>query len=229
MVEYEIVDATLIYKWSFGRMLTYVPGPGTTPFSTLCRRLQPHGISPSEISIDAPTSRLSDVVLVIFLLGGRALIRVSFGWAEISVRELRDEDVVALFEIGEALAAALKEVDEEVDKGQINIAYRAHLTLPSAQTTPFLHRYLTREIPDLAPDAFAYKFNLEDATNTQNSRLVVAKSLLFDNAIYIDLSVDYMIDGNPLKPGQRFENDLEHVLALFELRPIKSNGGAEAT
>ncbi len=61
------------------------------------------------------------------------------------------------------------------------------------------------------------------------SRLVVAKSLLFDNAVYIDLSIDYIIEGQPLEPGQRFERDLESALALFELKPIEANEGADAT
>jgi hypothetical protein len=123
----------------------------------------------------------------------------------------------------------LKEVDEEVDKGRVNITYRAHLSLPPAQTIPFLHKYLTANISNLEPDAFAYKVHMKDATDIQDSRLVMAKSLLFDNALYIDLAVDYIIDGKPLEPGQRFENDLESVLALFELKPIEQTGGVDAT
>jgi hypothetical protein len=227
MLNYEIQEATIIYRWTFNRMLTYIPGPGTAPFTTLCRRLQPHGISPSEISVDAPSSRLSDVMLAFALLGNRVLIRINLAWTEIFAKELAPEDIPALFEIGDALVTTLKEIDEEVDKGRINITYRAHLTLPPSQVTPFLHKYVTANIPDLEPDAFSYKVHLEDAIDVQDSRLVVAKSLLFDNALYIDLVANYIIDGKPLEPGQRFENDLESVLALFELEPIKLNGGTE--
>jgi hypothetical protein len=225
MPSYEIEEATLIYRWTFNRMLTYIPGPGSAPFNTLCRRLQPHGISPSEISLDAPSSRLSDVILLIVLFGGRVQIRVNLAWAEVFAKELADEDVTALFDIGDALVTALKEADEEVDKGRVNITYRAHSSLPPYQTVPFLHKYLTANIPNLVPDAFAYKLHLEDASEVQDSRLVVAKSLLFDNALYIDLSVDYIIEGEPLKPGRRFERDLESALALFELKRVEPTGG----
>lgn len=228
MLGYEIEEATIIYRWSFNRMLSYIPGPGTSPFKTLCRMLQPHGISPSEISLDAPSNRLSDIILAVALFGGRILIRFNLAWAEVYAKELADEDVTALFDIGDALVTVLKEVDEEVDKGRVNITYRAHLSLPPYQTTPFLHKYLAANILHLAPDAFAYKIQLGDATDVQDSRLVVAKSLLFDNALYIELSVDYIIDGKPLAPGQRFKHDLESALALFELKPMEPIEGADA-
>src|SRR5947209_7177011 len=95
--EYEVARASMVYRCALDRMLPALPGPGTDPFAKLCRSLRPYGISPTKVTIEAPTSRLEDVILSITdLLEGRINLRLSYGWFEISDNELYEGDEAAL-------------------------------------------------------------------------------------------------------------------------------------
>ena len=229
MLTYEIEEAALLYRWSFDRMLTYMPGPGTSPFRTLCGRLQKYGVAPADISIDAPTSKLSEIILSIWLFGSRVLIRISFGWAEMYMKGLGEADRAALLDIGDALVMTLKEIDEEIGKGHVNITSRAHLSLPPYQTAPFLQRYLNATIQNVSPDAFAYKLQFQSEANIQEARITFAKSLVFDNALYIDMAIDYRIEDEPLSPALRFEQDLDQALTYFELQLAEMKQGTDVS
>src|ERR1700730_9376033 len=153
MPNFKIEQSSLIYRWTFNRMLPGLPGPGTAAFATLCKGLHPYGISPSEIILDATSARLSVVSLAMNLLKGRLSIRMTFGWAEFSVRNLLDEDVPDLLKIAEAVASTLGEIDDQVGHGTVQIAYRAHLSLSTLRAEEFLNSYLRLDSnrPELVP------------------------------------------------------------------------------
>ena len=85
MVEYVIERSTIEAKWIFERMLPVLPGPGTPAFAKLADELHPYGITPNEVLVDAPTSRMGDVVLSITLLDRKVLLRITAAFFELIV------------------------------------------------------------------------------------------------------------------------------------------------
>jgi len=219
---YQIEQASLVYRWSFLRMLPALPGPGSVPFGTLCKELHPYGLLPSEIFIDASSSRLSEVSLGMNLLNGRLAIRITFAWVEFVIPNLLDEDESALLKVAEIVTSALSEIDVDAPNGNVQVNYRAHLSMVELQPESFLDSYLRSDTdkPQLIPDGLAYKINRNgNVVDGEDIRLVFTRSLTFPDGIYIDLSIVRQTEGDPLGVGRRLAADIETYLNLFDLRP----------
>jgi len=229
MREYTVEQSSLIYRWTFNNLLSSLPGPGTTVFGALCRELRPYGISPSGITLDAPTTRLDDVILAISLFDERVKLRLSYGWFELSVDDLYEGDEVALVKIVEALFKVLKEIDANADQGRTYINIYAHLSLSPLEADLFLHDHLHggKAIADLIPDAFAYKLKTNNTAEAQDLRIVVAKSLRFPNALFVSFSSEYPIPGPPSQVAEQISKDYQQSLALLGLKPKTEPAGKD--
>jgi len=144
LIEYSVEHSSVEGRWLFKRMLPSLPGPGSPPFAKLVKGLHSYGIDPSSVTVDAPSSRMGDLVLGILLLEKRVAVRLTASSFELFVSPLYEGDETALVEIAELLLNALREIDAEADQAEAKIRTSSHLSLTSANAEMFLVGHLKR-------------------------------------------------------------------------------------
>jgi hypothetical protein len=174
-------------------MLPSLPGPGTLPFAKLVKGLAAFGIEPSGVTLDAPTSKLSDVALAIVLDEKRVIVRITAAAFNLYVTSLIVGDDEALVQIGELILNAVKEIDADADKADITIRTSSHLKLLSADVDDLLreHLALSNSMTGFTPDAAAYKAGSGPGINSSDLRIVIAKSVGYVNSVFVDLNRNY--------------------------------------
>ncbi len=89
MRTYTVEQTTVNFKWAFQRMLPSLPGPGTPAFADLCKGLHPYGLTPSNVTVDSPTTRLGDLYIGIALLdNNRLTLRIACTGLDFFLKEL---------------------------------------------------------------------------------------------------------------------------------------------
>jgi len=136
---------------------------------------------------------MGDVVLTISLLNGRVEIRITAGWLELFVRELLDGDEQNLISIADLSLNAIRQIDSDI--GDVNLKYRvsSHLSLPSSSVDLFLaaHQVPIAAERGLVTDAVAYHVTGLDKLNAAELRFVLTKSVVHENALFIDINATY--------------------------------------
>lgn len=200
-------------------MLPSLPGPGTPAFAKLAKELHPYGITPNDVSVDAPSSRMGDVVLSISLLERRMALRITAASLELIVHELIDGDEPKLVSIGDFALKAIKEVEPEV--GGLGVKYRisSHLSLTPTSVDTFLqaHQVPSAASQGLVTDAVAYNASEVNSFQSKDMRFVITKSLLFDNALFLDANATYSDAPNVVDIATWAESDFETIMSLLGL------------
>ncbi|MGH9930526.1 MAG: hypothetical protein ACREA9_15045 [Pyrinomonadaceae bacterium] len=193
MREYTVEQSSLNFKWSLKRMIPSLPGPGTPAFATLCKGLQPFGLIPSRVTVEAPTARLSDVALSIALLDNRVTLRITPADFEMFVNQLVEGDENNLVEIANLSFAALFEMDDDARQGKAEIRVSSHLKLAPLENFAILHEHLrlAESIAGFIPEAAVYQVEVSESPETKELRVVVAKSIVFEDALFIDITAPY--------------------------------------
>ena len=200
-------------------MLPSLPGPGTPAFAKLVKGLAAFGIDPSGVTVDAPTSKLSDVALAIVLHEKRVIVRITATSFNLYVTSLIVGDDDALVQIGELILSAVKEIDSDADKADVTIRTSSHLKLLSGDVADFLkeHLALSNSIAGLTPDAAAYKVGSGQDVNSSDLRIVIAKSIGYVNSVFVDVNRNY--SSAPIADLASWANeDFEVMMELLGLK-----------
>jgi len=200
-------------------MLPSLPGPGTPSFASLVKGLAAFGIDPSGVTLDAPTSKLSDVALAIVLHEKRVIVRITAASFNLYVTSLFVGDDAVLVQIGELILNAVQEIDSDADKAEVTIRTSSHLKLLSADVDEFLreHLALSNSIPGLVPDAAAYKVVSGQNIHSSDLRIVIAKSIGYVNSIFVDVNRNY--SNAPIAELAHWANaDFEVMMELLGLK-----------
>lgn len=200
-------------------MLPSLPGPGTPAFATLVKALHPFGISPTGVTVDAPSSILADVVLSIALLEKRVGVRLTAASFELLVNGLFVGEESALVTIVEAVLEAVRTIDSDVVASRVTHRVASHLKLRSSDINKF---FLEHQMPSFASaglltDAIAYKVNPRENIHAAEIRFVLAKSVVHENALFINMNATY-----PEIPGtamlvEWMNSDFDVTLGLLGL------------
>src|SRR6185295_5779595 len=143
MIDCITEQSFLIFRWTFDRMLPSLPTPGTAAFGVLSKVLNPYGISPAGISLEAPTSWLADVSLRVRLLDSeRGDLRLSYGHFEARVNYFSQGDDAKLLNILEGIFSTLREVDTDAMQGHAQIRWNGHLRFKTGDIDSFLRQHL---------------------------------------------------------------------------------------
>ena len=220
MVEYVIQRSTIEAKWTFDRMLPALPGPGTPAFAKLASELHPYGITANEVMVDAPSSRMGDVVLSIVLLERRVTLRVTASFFELVVHELIDGDEAKLVSIADIALRAITEI--QPDAGSLNVRYRiaSHLGLATASADDFLqdHQVPIALSKGLVTDAVVYHASGAGVFQSKDMRFVITKSVVFDNALFLDANATYSGVSNATDVAVWAESDFKIIMGLLGLK-----------
>jgi len=225
LVEYVIERSTIEAKWIFDRMLPALPGPGTPAFAKLAKELHPFGITPNEVIVDAPSSRMGDVVLTISLLERRVALRITAAYFELIVNELIDGEEPKLVSIADATLRAIAETQPDI--GGLNVRYRiaSHLGLASGSLISFLedHQVPTALSKGLVTDAIAYNASGINRFQSKDMRFVITKSLVFGNALFLDANATYSATSNVAEIAAWAESDFETIMSLLGLKERRND------
>lgn len=193
MREYNVEQTSVECRWIYKRMLPSLPGPGTPAFAKLVKELAAFGIDPSGVTVDAPSSRMSDIVVGIVLLEKRVVGRITASSFDLFVTSLLEGDESSLVAIADLILNALREIDSDVDQAEVSIRTSSHLSLVSADVEEFLgeHLNLSPSMVGFVPDAVAYKVGATERTHFSEVRLVIARSIGYANSVFIDLNAKY--------------------------------------
>jgi len=193
MWDFEIEQASLNVRWSYERLIPALPVTGTEAFAVLCDGLAPFGLSASRILLEAPSSRLGDAVLTIILLEGRLGVKFWISGFEIIVDELYQDDEQNLIDIANVVFSAVSKIDANAKRGKTHLRMMYHLALDAGISEELMSKHLplAREDNSLTPDMAVYQVKVESGTLLQDARLAVAKSALFEKAVFVDVRLDY--------------------------------------
>ncbi|MEJ7578667.1 MAG: hypothetical protein WKF74_16845 [Pyrinomonadaceae bacterium] len=227
MPKFYIEEASINFRAFFNRMLSSLPVPGTSAFATLCKRLHPYGMSPSGIELEAPTAKLSDVTMIISLLQERLMLRMTYGWFEVFVRDVGEDELSSILTVIQVSRDVSLEVDNEVTIEKCTVGVTSHLILPSYNSQDYINEYLHLN-PDsqgLVPEAFSYNVSLKSSANIQDARVVVAKSAKYEGALFIDVTLEYKDLSNGIPTEHQAGEDYRSTLALLSLEPTDAPEG----
>jgi hypothetical protein len=225
MLEFVTKLSSVTYRWTFSRMLATLPGPGTEGFGLLSRELNPFGIKAAKVVLEQPSNRLGDIGWNISLIDDRVAVRIFYEAFEViidfidSIHEIEDSE--ALKKIAETVIKASKKIDADADKGQAKIWWRAHVELQGQDVDQFLAEHLPRSNVDkrLIPEAFSYKFKWVDLVAIQEPRIIIARSLLFPQSVYIDFYSEYGEPAEPSRHTSQFNKDALRAIEELGLHP----------
>jgi hypothetical protein len=220
MREYTVEQSSLNFKWTFQRMLPALPTPGTQAFAELCKGLQPYGMMPSRVTVDSPSIRLGDLALGIGLLNNRLVMRLTAGSLELFLDELLVGDEENLIPIAELVFAALSSIDVDAVQGKANLRASSHLKMSSGENDAVLrdHIRFSENVPAFIPDAAVYKIDPGQDSKAKELRVAIAKSQVYPDSIFIDISADYEGKINPAEIAEQMNNDFERIMELLGLK-----------
>lgn len=202
-------------------MLPSLPGPGSPAFAKLAKALDPFGISPSGVTVDMPSSRMSEVVLSIVLLDKRVGIRITAASFELLVNGLFVDDDSSLITIVDSVFDALRSVDSEWVAGTLSHRVTSHLRLTNENAQEFLAMHQVSDTVGLGlvMDAIAYKVHRHegDSVHASEIRFVLAKSLLYKNALFVDLNATYPELTDTATLLTWMNSDFDRTLAMLDL------------
>jgi len=218
MREYTVEQSSLSFRWTFQRMLPRLPGPGSEEFAELCKGLHPYGLTPSRVVIDASSSRMSEISIGIALLDSRLGIRITAEAVEFVLNELLVDDEEKLVPIADLVFAAVRKVDEDAIYGTANFKVSSHFKLPHGENLGLLREHQGFQGRGFDLDGAVYRVNLGTDSLAQDFRMAVAKSLAYEDAIFVDTSVNYEGPATPTELATYINVDSERALELLELR-----------
>lgn len=220
MRDYTVEQSSLNLKWAYARMVPFVPTPGTPSFAALCKGLSPYNLEPARITVDAPSSRFGDVTLGIGLLNNRVALRLTPGFLELHVSDLYDGDEEKLLSIVDLAFAVVNEVDPDSSQGEAHVRLASHLKLAPLENFAVLHEHLrmSDSISEFIPEAAAYQIDSTKASNTKELRVVIAKSLAFEDALFVDVNAVYAGPIETAALAKQVESDFELVAARLGLK-----------
>jgi hypothetical protein len=113
----------------------------------------------------------------------------------------------------------LSEIDAEVREGEAQVRTASHLKLAPLENFTLLHEHLIgpESNAKLIPEAAVYKIDVGDASKTKELRVVIAKSIAFEDALFVDVNSVY--DGPLVIPdlAKQVEADFESVIGILAL------------
>lgn len=201
-------------------MLPSLPGPGSPAFAELCKALHSYGITPTTVTVDAPSTRLADLILGIGLLSNRVIVRISSAALELIVRELLVGDEEKLVPITEHLFAALKVIDADVVQGRAALRTYSHLKMLPGENELLLreHMRLSEGTSAFEPEAIIYDVRPEPLSKAKELKVTIAKSLAYADSLFLDITADYVGPIAPSELAQQMNVDSERIVEMLGLR-----------
>ena len=210
-------------------MLPSLPGPGSPAFAELCKRLHPYGIAPNNVTVDAPSTRLADLMLGIGLLSNRVFVRISSVALEFTVRELIVGDEEKLIPITDHLFAALKDIDADAVQGSASLRVYSHLKMAPGEHALLLleHVRFSEGASAFTAEAIIYDVQPESNSRAKRLKVTIARSLAYAESLFLDITADYIGPITPAELAQQWNIDSERIVETLGLREQAVDPGSK--
>lgn len=110
---------------------------------------------------------------------------------EIVVPVLLSGQEEVLIDIANTALSTLAEFDPEIGKGFVTVQAGSHLRLETTNSDLYLKEHLVGGDASLESDAFAFNLLPTPGDDLKRGRLVIARSVPFDGALFIDYLAGY--------------------------------------
>jgi hypothetical protein len=228
MIKSEIEYANVSINWTFNHIIPQLPAPGTDAFAFLIKELRPYDLSPQQITVDAPNTTLGDVVLGFILLDRKVSLRMTYGGLEINAQDITGKDAENILKIINITFTALSKIDAEVVNGNVGTRVGLHITLQEKTVDDYFAERISVTLANkkITPEAMVFLLQTDELTKSIQTRLTVAKSLAYENALFVD--INYQADStsesfysqNPSAFFEHLSNNYQNVISILELETI---------
>ncbi len=231
MPKFEAEQLSVKIRWQFKFILSSLPFPGTKSFGALVREFQSFGLTPQGISLHTPTNNLGETSLEIMLLNYRASVLFDYSSLEVVVNNLLVEEDDILLRLLQGAFNVMKLIEGSTEEGRGTTIVSAHLRLLDDNISDFLTRMVKKEgeMKHLVPDAMAFRIELDDLAKQSEARIVLAKSVKYENAIFTEMTYNFGSDSAEaaIEFHQKITNHYKAVFGIFDLQ--ESLGSKEGT
>ena len=193
MPDYRVKESSLTWKLAFRKILSVLPVPGTTEFENLFERLAPSGLRAEKYSVENPTgqiTKLSEARVILSLLDDAIVMRIGYEGLEVLVPVVTAD----MYDAARAIAGIVLEClmpEAAAGPGTMTVQSFAHLELENGDAAGYLSEYFTIGDARVTPDAFALNLASLEASLVGTCRVVVARSLRYPGAVFIDYTATY--------------------------------------
>lgn len=217
--QYTIKESSAIYRWTFEHMLSGLPVPGSIQFLELLKQLEKYRITPADVSVEAPSQRLSEVALIVLLFSQRVSLRVTYAYVELTVNRLFADDSPILVDIGQAVFRVLRLIDNIDLSGHVTVIVRAHLNI-GIDADKFLSRQLVNEdAGEVKLDAMLCRVPSRKK-EIEEIRVLIARSMIYPpDSLFVDATITYVPEVDITQLSDRVDNDWDDMLSTFGLFP----------
>ena len=232
MIKSTIEYASATANWAFNQIIPQLPGPGTDAFAFLIKELRPFNLSPRQITLEAPNTTLGDVALTFILLDRRLSLRLTYGGLEINAQDITsEEDVTNILKIINVTFEALSKIDSEVTNGIATTRLGLHINLQEKIVSDYFAERVSASLANqnLATEAIVFLLQTDEFTKAVQTRLTVAKSVAYENALFIDInyqtesSPESFYSKNPSVFFEQLSTNYQNILSILELEIINED------
>ena len=224
MRAFSVLQSTLTCRFAFPDILPALPAPGTPSFVQLCRGLKKFGLTADKVSIETPTTKLSDVRATFSLLNDAVVLRVQYGWFELFVPRVIKGQEDSLVEIAAATLSTIAALDEHAVEGQLVVHSLAHLALESRDPDSYIAEHFASAKGIYEPDAFAFNVTRQPGEMRLSGRIVVARSVI-EGAVFVDYTAEYQQPRFTSELVQQLRGDYNDSLLQLGLSESEPGGG----
>ena len=227
--EYQARESSLTVKLGFCDLLSNLPVPGTDEFSDLRLSLKPFGMRSDRYSVEPSntnqTTKLSDVRINYSLMNDTLIFRVAYDGIEIVIPTVAENSHEIATVIAETILASLKE-HQQTAVSTASVQSTAHLEIEPHDPRHYLAEQFRIGDAKLVPDAFAVEVEPLEGSPVKSCRIVIAKSLRFPAALFLDFVAGYEWDDS-FVPSDFLVSTQNDYATRLELLGLSSSRGTK--
>jgi len=127
-----------------------------------------------------------------------------------------DEEI--LVQIVDLMFVALRSIDVDAIQGKANLRTSSHLKPLPGEAEAMLREHTKLEsAPSLVPDAVVYKVVPDSASKATELRVAIAKSLVYQDAIFLEINADYDGPFSAATLAEQVQTDSDRITKLLGL------------
>lgn len=225
MYKSEIEYASLRATWKFNQMLHQLPTPSTEAFALLVKQLVPFGITSRSISIETPSYNLADVSFIIELVNPKIRLKITYEEIELLSDNVQAEDVLNILKIMNIAFESLEKLDSETKNGVGETKINLHLTFLDEKVEDYLSERVSDKLSQskATPEAIVFVLKDEATMDKFSTRITVAKSNAFENALFLELgySTQVLSVENPMAFFESLKTHYQGVFSLLDIELVE--------
>ena len=186
----KIVHSRIELDWVSPTLVTELPFPGTRAFAAIIKGLEPYQPDASRITVETPSTKLSEVFVRFGLRNGEIELRLYYTGFKIVALPFEKSHASELGLLAMVAFNNLGFREMLPPRGRLNVHYQAHLQLEGGSLALLLREHVSSPLAGLEPDGCSYLFTSPDSNAVRPAKLQVERSLRFDESLFVDFLLE---------------------------------------